>query len=129
MRRAARDDRAGLTSMDAFLPGTAKVILLGLITIVIVLGALARRFPGVRWLRVFRLPEHPMTEEQRERMRRLGNRQGGMEMLLAGTVIALVSLLSNIMFFADTPTGLTVLVGAGSLLCIGLGITTLVRNR
>jgi hypothetical protein len=115
--------------VDVFLPNPVKLVLLGLIAIAIVLGAFARRFPEVRWLQSFRLPERPMSEEQRARRRRAGNRRAGVEMILAGFVIPTVYLLSNVMFLSEPRRPAVLVVGAIALLCVVLGIVVLVRNR
>lgn len=70
--------------MDAFLPDTVKAILLGLIAIMFVLSRLARRFPHVAVLQVFRLPVIQMSETERERRRRSGNRMAGFCVLSSG---------------------------------------------
>jgi len=72
--------------MEAFLPDTLKAILMGLIAIVFVLSRLARWLPHVAVLQVFRLPVIQMSEAQREKRRRFGNRMAGLEIVLAGRV-------------------------------------------
>ena len=70
--------------MDAFIPDTVKAILLGLIAIMFVLSRLARWFPHVAVLQVFRLPVIQMSEAERERRQRSGGRMAGIEIVLAG---------------------------------------------
>jgi hypothetical protein len=114
--------------METFLTDAVKAILLGLIAIVFVLSRLARWFPHVGWLQVFQLPVIQMSEEQRAKRRRLGNRMAGLEMVLAGVVLTLLYFASTIMFFSEPKTIPTIIVTACSVLCIALGIWIFVRN-
>ena len=114
--------------METFLPESVKAILLGLIAIAFVLSRLARWFPDVAWLQVFRLPVIQMSEEQRAERRRSGNRMAGLEMVLAGIVLPLLYFASTIMSFSEPQTIPTIIVTACSVLCIALGIWIFVRN-
>ena len=114
--------------MESFLPDTVKAILLGLIAIVFVLNRLSRRLPHVAWLQVFRLPVIQMSEEQRARRQRSGNRMAALEIVVAGLALPVVYFLSTIMFFSEPKTIPTIIVTACSVLCIGLGIWLFVRN-
>lgn len=114
--------------MESFLPDTVKTVLLGLIAMVIVLGWLAGRLPHVRWLQVFRLPAIPMTEEQKARRRRSGNRQAGLEIIVAGLALPLLYVAATVMMFNDFEPVTTILVGVGSLACIVVGTWIFVRN-
>jgi hypothetical protein len=114
--------------MESFLPDTVKAILLGLIAIVFVLNRLSRRLPHVAWLQVFRLPVMQMSEEQRARRRRSGNRMAALEIVVAGLALPVVYFLSTIMFFSEPKVIPTIIVTAFSILCITLGIWLFVRN-
>jgi hypothetical protein len=114
--------------MDAFLPDTVKAILLGLIAIMFVLSRLARWFPHVAVLQVFRLPVIQMSEAERERRRRSGNRMAGLEIVLAGLALPFLYFASTIMLFTEPTAIATMIVTACSLLCIALGIWIFVRN-
>ncbi len=114
--------------MEMFLPESVKAILLGLIATAFVLSRLARWFPHVAWLQVFRLPVIQMSEEQRTKRRRFGNRMAGLEMVFAGVVLPLVYFGSTIMFFSEPQMIPMIIVAAGSATCIGLGIWIFVRN-
>ena len=114
--------------METFLPDSVKAILLGLIAIVFLLSRLARYFPHVGALQVFRLPVIQMSEEQRTKRRRSGNRMAGLEMVLAGIVLPLIYFFSTIMFFSEPKTIPTIIVTACSVLCISLGIWIFVQN-
>ncbi len=114
--------------MDAFLPDNVKAILLGLIAIVIVLSRLARRFPHVAVLQVFRLPVIQMSEAERVRRQRSAGRMAGLEIVLAGLALPFLYFATTIMLFHE-PTAIgTMIVTACSLLCIALGIWIFVRN-
>ena len=69
-----------------------------------------------------------MSEEQRKRRRRSGNRLAGMEMVLAGVVLPLLYFASTIMFFNEPKMLPTIIVMACSIVCITLGIWIFVRN-
>jgi hypothetical protein len=114
--------------METFLPDSVKAILLGVIAIVLVLSRLARWLPDVVWLQVFRLPVIQMSEEQRAKRRRSGNRMAGLEMVLGGIVLPLLYFGSTIMFFSEPQAIPIMIVIACSLLCIVLGIWIFVRN-
>ena len=115
--------------MEAFLPNTVKAILLGVLAIVFVLSRLARALPHIAWLQVFRLPLVEMSEEERERRRRSGNRMAALEIVIAGVALPLVYFISTIMFFSEPTPIPTLIVAACSILCIGLGSWIFVRNR
>ena len=114
--------------MDSFLPDTVKAILLGLIAIMFVLSRLARWFPHIAMLQVFRLPVIRMSEAERERQRRSGNRMAGLEIVLAGFALPFLYFASTIMLFNEPTAIATTIVTACSLLCIALGIWIFVRN-
>ena len=114
--------------MAMFLSPTLKAILLGLIAVVFGLSRLARAYPRIGWLQVFRLPERQMSEEERARRKRAENRRAGLEIILAGFVLPLVYFGLGVMFFTE-PSGLEVtIVGLLSVLFIGGGIWVLARN-
>jgi hypothetical protein len=115
--------------MDALIPDAIKIVLLVLLAVAMGLGWLARRLPQVAWLQLFRLPTVQLTEEQRARRHRAANRGAALEMIFAGFVLPLLYVVSTVMMFNDFKTIPTLLVGACSLCCIGLGIWMLVRNR
>lgn len=115
--------------METFLPDSVKAILLGAIAIAFVLSRLARALPHVAWLQVFRLPLVQMSEEERERRRRSGNRMAALEIVIAGVALPLVYFISTVMFFNEPGAIPTLIVAACSILCIGLGIWIFIRNR
>ena len=114
--------------METLFPASVKAILLGLIATAFVLSRLAHWFPQVAWLQIFRLPVIQMSEQQREKRRRFGNRMAGLEIVLAGVVLPLLYFASTIMFFSEPQTIPTITVTALGAMCIALGIWVFVRN-
>ncbi len=115
--------------MEALLPNTVKVILLGLFAIAFTLVWLARALPQVAWLRVFRLPAFQLSEEQRRRQQRWANRQVALEIIVAGLALPLLYLVSTVMLFNGFKTLPTIIVAVCSVLCISGGIWIFVRSR
>jgi hypothetical protein len=116
-------------NVETFIPDSVKAILLGVIALAFVMARLARAFPDVGWLQVFRLPVRQMSEEQRAKRRRSANRLAGLEIVLAGVVLPFLYFASTFMLFSEPRTVPTIIVTACSLLCIVLGVWVLVRNR
>ena len=114
--------------METVLPESVKAILLGLIATAFVLSRLARWFPQIAWLQVFRLPLMQMSEEQKAKRRRSGNRMAGLEMVLAGIVLPLIYFGSTIMFFSELQAIPTIIVTVCSAMCIAIGTWLFARN-
>jgi hypothetical protein len=114
--------------MDLFLSSTVRAILLGVIVVAFGLNRLARAFPDVTWLRVFRLPEREMSEQEKARRRRSANRLAGMEMVIAGLVLPLLYFIPTFMMFNEPKPVPMLVVGALSLGCIAVGIWMFARN-
>ncbi len=93
------------------------------------LSTLARRRPEVAWLHPFRTAFPRPTEEQRQRLRRRANVYAGAELILMGLVIPMGYVALTVMMFSDFGAVELTVVAAISLLCIGLGVTAIVRNR
>jgi len=115
--------------MGAILPDKLKAILLGLLAIAFLLGWLARAFPQIAWLQVFRLPGIKMSEEQRARRRRSANRLAAMEIIVAGLALPLVYTVATVMTFNEVKTTPMIIVNTCAVLCIVVGIWIFVRNR
>lgn len=92
------------------------------------LSALSRRFPEVAWLQAFRF-ENRLTEEQKARMRRRAQVHAGIEMILLGIGLPMGYAVLTVMFMNSFTPVTTTLVSAGSVLCIGLGVTAIARSR
>jgi uncharacterized membrane protein len=114
--------------MDIFLSNTVRAILLGVIVVAFGLNRLARAFPDVAWLQIFRLPEREMSEEERARRRRTANRLAGMEMVIAGLVLPLLYFIPTFMMFNEPKPLPMLVVGVLSIACIAVGIWIFARN-
>ena len=115
--------------MESILPVWLQVALLGVLAIGFGLSRIARSWPDVAWLQAFRLPTVQMTEEEKARRRRAGNRQAGLEIIVAGLALPVLYMISTVMMFNNFKTLPTIIVNACSVLCIALGIWVFVRNR
>ena len=69
-----------------------------------------------------------MSEEQKAKQRRSGNRMAGLEMVLAGVILPILYFVSTVMMFSEPGTIAMVIVGAISVACIAVGIWLFVRN-
>jgi hypothetical protein len=108
---------------------TVQLVLVGIIVVLFGASALARRFPDIGWLQVFRYDPPQLSEEQRALMRRRSDINSGIQLILLGIGLPLIYVASTIMFFNDFEAIPTVLVVAGSVVCIGLGVTGIRRSR
>lgn len=115
--------------MQSIFPHWLNAILLGLLAVAFVMNRLSRQLPHVAWLQVFRLPVIQMSEEQRARRRRSGNRMAALEIVFTGLALPAVYFLSTMMFFSEPKMVPTIIVTACSILCITLGIWIFARNR
>jgi hypothetical protein len=108
---------------------TLKAVLGGVVVVVFGLSALSRRFPQVEWLQHFRYDPPKLSEAQRARMQRRANVHAGVELILLGLVLPMGYVVLTVMMFNDiTRTGMAIALAA-SVLCIGLGITAIVRRN
>ena len=114
--------------MTLFLPTSVEMILLGLIAVVFVLSGLARAFPQVAWLQAFRFSNR-LSEEQKARALRSANVLAGVELIGTGVLVPFVYIAVTLMFFNEFETGTVLIIGASSLLCISLGVWSIVKNR
>jgi len=107
---------------------TVRMVLGGLLVLVFGLSRLARRFPHVAWLQVFRDAFPRPSEARRTRMRR-ADAYAGAEMILMGIALPLLYVAATVMFFNSFTARAIGFVLAISLLCIGLGVTAIWRSR
>jgi hypothetical protein len=106
-----------------------KLILAGIGVVLFGLSALSRRFPHIAWLQHFHFDRH-LSEEQRARMRRRANVHAGVELILLGVVLPMGYVVLTVMMFNDITRKAMAIVLTGSAVCIGLGVTAIVRaNR
>ena len=89
----------------------------------------ADRYPHVAWLRKIREIFPRVPEEQRRKNAGRASALAGAELILLGVALPFGFLALKVMMFSDISTTEVVLVGAGSLLCIGLGITAIWTSR
>jgi hypothetical protein len=108
---------------------TVQLVLVSVLAVLYGLSALSRRFPHVDWLQVFRYDPPRLSEEQRARRRQRANIQAGLELILLGIGLPMLYVAGTVMFFNDFTAVATILVVAGSALCLGLGVTGIWRNR
>lgn len=107
---------------------TFQVVVGSMVVVVYGLSALSRRFPHVAWLQHFRLPLPRLTPEQRARMQRRATVNAGAQLILLGLVLPLGYVVLTVMMFNTVTRGTMILVLAGSVLCIVLGITAIVQG-
>ncbi len=105
-----------------------QIILGGMVLAMFGLSELSRRFPHVGWLQLFRLERPRLSEEQQARMRRRANVLGGVRLIALGLALPLIYLALTAMMFNDFSATKTTIVLTGSVLCIVLGITGIVRS-
>ena len=110
-----------------FLSRETQIILLAILAVIYGLSLASRRYPDVAWLCPFHLPQ--LTPQQQPKQRRRANIHVGFEMILIGVVIPIGYAALTVMMFNDFDPLITALVIGGSLLCIALGVTAIVRSR
>ena len=106
-----------------------QVVVLLLAVTVFALTRAADRYPHVPWLRKIRQMFPKVSDEKRRRFQRRSNVYTGFELILVGVALPIGFLALKVMMFSDISTTEVVLVGAGSLLCIVLGIMAVTQNR
>jgi hypothetical protein len=99
---------------------------MGVVAIVFVLTLLARKMPHVAWLQFFSIPDY-RTDEQKLRAERSADMLAGFEMILAGMAAPAVYIFSTIMFFNEPSSAVLLVVGAFSLVFVGLGLRVILR--
>jgi hypothetical protein len=105
-----------------------KLVLGGIVIALFGLSELSRRFPDVAWLQFFRFERPQLSEEQRGRMRRRASVLAGAELILLGLVLPIGYVVLTVMMFNDITRKAMAIVLTGSVVCIGLGITAIVRG-
>jgi hypothetical protein len=105
---------------------TIETVVVSLVLVLFGLAVLSGRFRNLAWLQRFRF-EHPrLSEEHRARMQRRAAVRAGVEFILLGLVLPPGYLMQEAMFMSDTSKTELAVVLAGSVLCIGVGITAIV---
>ncbi len=108
---------------------TFQLVAVLLLAAVFGLSAAARRYPHITWLRGFSNAFPRLPEEQRRKVRKRGDFYAGAELILIGIALPFGYAVLTLMTFSTFTTTATVVVGAGSLLCIGLGIVAIAHSR
>jgi hypothetical protein len=112
--------------VESFLPESVKMVLMGFGLLVIVLVMLAHKMPNVPWLQAFKVQDR-RTEEQKQRARRTAGILDGFEMIIAGIAVPGAYLVSTVMFFSTPSPVALFLVGAVSVVLIGIGVGVIVK--
>jgi hypothetical protein len=110
-----------------FVSEEMKYVLGTLAIIFLAVQFAAKRWPHIRWLQAFRMPE--LSPERKAIQRRRANVFAGAELILFGVVLPLGYGALTIMMFNEFDPLITVGVIAASLFCIGLGVTAIVKSR
>jgi hypothetical protein len=108
---------------------TFQLVAVLLLAAVFGLSAAARRYPHVTWLRPFSNAFPRLPEELRQKARKRADFYAGAQLILLGLALPCGYAALTIMTFSSFIPTATVLVGAGSLLCIGLGIIAIWHSR
>jgi hypothetical protein len=113
--------------MDVLPQWLKATIGIGVIAALLLVEA-ARRFPNVRWLRLFRVRDH-LDADQRAEMKRLADRRTGVEMILAGILVPSAYFILTLMTWSDFSPGISLAIGFCSLACIAFGVWIISRTR
>lgn len=114
--------------METLFPDSVKVVVGGVVVMLFVFNRLAVALPHVNWLQRFRLPEPRISEEERAKRRRRGNRLAAIEMVLAGVILPFGYLASTVMFFNEPGAIAMVAIGVCSLGLIAVGVCVFAKN-
>lgn len=92
------------------------------------LSALSRRFPHIAWLQDFDFKPPELSEEQKAKMRRRATVRAGVKWIFLGMVLPVGYVFHTIMLFSDITRKGMVIVLTGSVVCIAVGVTAIVRG-
>lgn len=107
---------------------TATKVVLGSIGLsIMLLGWLARKYPGVACLRSFDLRAR-LSDAQRRRLQRTANVSASAQLCLLGVALPFGYILLKAMFLSEFTSGGIALVAAGSLVCIAAGVAGIVTS-
>jgi hypothetical protein len=108
-----------------------RAVQIALLVVLFVLLVLTDGFPGVPWLRRFRLIERrPLSDAEKRAIRRRADRRAGMELIVAGLVTPFGAAALWAMFFREpsvTERVVALLVLPGAL--VGLGMAVIRKAR
>jgi hypothetical protein len=108
---------------------TIQLVFAGILAALYGLSALSRRFPDVGWLQHFRHERPQLSEEHRAKMRRRANVYAGVELIMIGIGLPMAYVVLTVMMFNEVTAKAMAIVLSGSALCIGLGVTAIVRRH
>jgi hypothetical protein len=92
------------------------------------LSALSRRFPHIAWLQDFDFKPPELSEEQKAKMRRRATVRAGIKWILLGMVLPVGYVFHTMMLFSGITRKGMAIVLTGSVVCIALGVTAIVRG-
>jgi hypothetical protein len=92
------------------------------------LSALSRRFPHIAWLQHFDVEVPQLSEEQKARMRRRATVRAGVKWIFLGMVLPVGYVFHTMMLFSDITRKGMAIVLTGSVVCIAVGVTAIVRG-
>ena len=105
---------------------TIQTVVVSLVLVLVGLAVLSGRFRNVAWLQRFPF-EHPqLSEEHRARMQRRAAVRAGVKFILLGLVLPPGYLMLTVTLMSDVSKAELAVVLAGSVFCIGIGITAIV---
>jgi hypothetical protein len=105
-----------------------QLILGGIVAVLFGLSALSRRFPQIAWLQHFYFERPQLSEEQKAKMGRRAAILAGLQLILLGIVLPMGYVVLTLMMFNDITRKAMSIVLTGSVVCIGLGVTAIVRG-
>ncbi len=106
----------------------AKDVAMLVISAAIILYWIAPRYPQVRWLQTFRMPNFPRSAPS-PNVRRARNIFEGIQLIGLGLLLPIGYLFSTAIFFTGIEPVWVVVVAVLSLFCIALGIAGIVKSR
>ncbi len=100
----------------------------GIVPLLSGLSALSRRFPHIAWLQDFDFKPPELSEEQKAKMRRRGTVRAGVKWILLGMVLPMGYVFHTVTLFSDITRKGMAIVLTGSVVCIAVGVTAIVRG-
>ena len=108
---------------------TIQLVLGSFVILLIAISTLARRFPDVAWLQLFRLNTPQLSNEQRAKLRQRSNIDAGVELILIGVVVPFAYFAITMMTFNEpTILGAALAIGS-SIVLVTLGTVAIWTNR
>ena len=105
-----------------------QLILGGIAAVLFGLSALSRRFPHITWLQHFYFERPQLSEAQKRKAGRRVAIHAGLQLILLGFVLPMGYVVLTVMMFNDLTRKAMAIVLTGSVVCIVLGVTAIVRG-